>query len=89
LDIAPEWSFPMINPVSGPSTLPQGSSSSTPNDPNPSDVQQFNQLVSGVAPIDASADPTMALFNANMVNGIIMKVFNQENKFILNGFSEG
>jgi hypothetical protein len=79
----------MVNPVSGPSALPQGSASSTPNDANPSDVQQFRQLVSGVAPIDASADPTMAQFNANMVNGIIIKEINQENKVILNGFSGG
>ena len=79
----------MVNPISGPAALSQDSSSSSMNDPAASDVQQFNQLVSGVAPIDASADPAMAKFNSNLVNGIVIKIFNEENKFILNGFSEG
>jgi hypothetical protein len=91
VDVIPDWSFPMVNPVSGPAALPQGSSSSSPNDPNPSDVQQFNTLVSGVAPIAPlgdSDDPAMAQLQAGFVNGIIVKVINQQNKMIMNGFGE-
>jgi len=89
----------MINPVSGPVALPQGSSSSSPNDPNPSDVQQFQQLVSGVAPLGTEGDSRIryphgvdpgqfgAQFESKLVNGIVVKIFNQQNKVILNGFS--
>jgi hypothetical protein len=87
----------MVNPVSGPAALPQGASSSSLNDPNPSDVRQFQQLVSGVAPLASdsriqypdgvNADDFAAQFESKLVNGVIVKIINQQNKLILNGIS--
>ena len=79
----------MINPVSGPAAPPQNSPPSTMSAPNPAAVQQFHALVTGVkgiAPIGNPNDPAMAQFQAGFVNGVVIKIFNQENRFILNGF---